>query len=101
VSDKKRTAKPRLKGETKRLIRAYVAERDGAVCHYCRTPFGTGLAGATLDHYVPYRLWQMNKPRNLVLACGPCNNAKGDALPLTLVWLLLAHFRPEHFEQAA
>ncbi|MFE9065024.1 HNH endonuclease [Streptomyces violaceusniger] len=74
--------------ETRRQVREYVAERDGARCHYCRTPF-PDLSGATLDHYIPYSLWPMSKPRNLVLACDPCNNAKADALPLALAWLLL------------
>lgn len=83
-----RTTKPVLRGETHRRIREYVAERDGRHCHYCRRPFGEDLTGVTLDHYIPYRLWPMNKPRNLVLACAPCNQRKADRLPLTLAWLL-------------
>ncbi|AEM87068.1 HNH endonuclease [Streptomyces violaceusniger] len=78
-----------LHSKARAMVRVYVAERDGARCHYCRTPFPEDLVGATLDHYVPYSLWPMSKPRNLVLACAPCNNAKADALPLTLAWLLL------------
>lgn len=78
-----------LTGKTRRAIRDYVAARDGAVCHYCRVAFGTDLTGVTLDHYIPYSVWPMSKPRNLVLACAPCNQAKADTLPLTLAWLLL------------
>ncbi|NSC21362.1 HNH endonuclease [Streptomyces albus subsp. chlorinus] len=83
-----RVAKPVLRGDTRRQIREYVAERDGRQCHYCRAPFGEDLTGVTLDHYIPYCLWPMNKPRNIVLACVPCNQRKADALPLTLAWLL-------------
>jgi 5-methylcytosine-specific restriction endonuclease McrA len=80
-----------LTGQTRRAILAYVAQRDGAHCHYCRVPFPPDtLDSATLDHYVPWSVWRMSRPRNLVLACGPCNERKADALPLTLAWLLLA-----------
>ncbi|WP_275559606.1 HNH endonuclease [Streptomyces sp. 5-6(2022)] len=91
------------RSEARRQVRAYVAERDGARCHYCRTEFGEDLAGATLDHYIPYSLWPMSKPRNLVLACDPCNNAKADALPLALAWLLLrtAAADPSRYATAA
>lgn len=81
--------KPRLTKETRRRIRAYIAERDGRLCHYCRRPF-TDLYGVTLDHYVPHSLWAMNKPRNLVLACVACNQRKADALPVALAFTLLA-----------
>jgi hypothetical protein len=87
----RRATKPRLTGQTKRDIRAYLADRDGRHCHYCRRPFGEDLAGVSLDHYIPHCLWRMNKPRNLVLACRPCNDTKADWLPFTLAWLLLAH----------
>ncbi|MFE4828385.1 HNH endonuclease [Streptomyces sp. NPDC056672] len=85
-----RTAKPVLRGDTKRRIRDYVAGRDGHHCHYCARPFAPDLADATLDHYVPYCLWPMNRPRNLVLACEPCNQAKADRLPLPLALILAA-----------
>lgn len=81
--------KPRLTKETRRRIRAYVAERDGRLCHYCRRPFAD-LYGVTLDHYVPHCLWAMNRPRNLVLACVACNQGKADSLPVTLAFTLLA-----------
>lgn len=83
-----RLSKPPLRGEIKQRIRAHVAERDGQRCHYCRQPFGDDLTGATLDHYIPHCLWPTNKPRNLVLACAPCNQAKADRLPLFLAVVL-------------
>lgn len=78
-----------LKGDARRGVRDYVAKRDGARCFYCRTAFTADLSGVTLDHYIPYSLWPMSKPRNIVLACDPCNSRKGDALPVPFAWLLL------------
>lgn len=93
---------PRLKGDTRRMIRDYLAERDGRRCFYCRDLFPEDLAGvATLDHYIPFSVWPMNKPRNLRLACVPCNQAKADRLPWPVVWVLLSVFRQENFETAA
>lgn len=90
ASQVRRATKPRLTGQTRRDILAHIVRRDGRHCHYCRRPFSPDLAGATLDHYIPHRLWRMNKPRNLVLACRPCNDTKADYLPFALAWLLLA-----------
>lgn len=75
----------------KRLLAERLASRKGHGwrCFYCRKPFTSELL-PTFDHYVPYRLWPTGAQRNLVLACGPCNNAKADRLPLTFAWLLLA-----------
>lgn len=44
-------------------------------------------------HYVPRVLWKTWRQRNLVLACGPCNVAKGAVLPWTVVALLLRNVR--------
>lgn len=78
-----------LKGDARRGVRDYVARRDGARCFYCRAPFPADLVGVTLDHYVPYSLWRESRPRNIVLACEPCNSRKADALPVSFAWLLL------------
>lgn len=69
-------------------LRVVLAARHGRRCFYCRRPFVKLDHRATLDHYVPYRLWRGWSETNLVLACGPCNTVKGDRLPLVLVWLL-------------
>ncbi|MEU2076860.1 HNH endonuclease signature motif containing protein [Streptomyces sp. NPDC013489] len=74
--------------ETRKRIRAYILERDGWQCHYCRRPF-VEESDMTLDHYIPWSIWRQSRPRNLVGACYPCNQAKADALPLTFAWLLL------------
>lgn len=78
-----------IKGERGRILRLRLAARDGSRCFYCRTPFPT-TAAATLDHYVPWRLWPANHAQNLVLACAPCNQRKADRLPPVFAWLLLA-----------
>ncbi|MDJ1131782.1 HNH endonuclease [Streptomyces iconiensis] len=81
-----------VRGERGRELRRRLAARDGARCLYCALPFPRP-EDATLDHFVPYSLWRTNRPANLVLACVPCNNAKGATLPYTLVVLLLAGSR--------
>ena len=53
-------------------------------CFYCRTPF-TSVDDATLDHLVPKSLLPGWVQANLVLACLPCNLAKGDTLPQALL----------------
>lgn len=78
-----------IRGERGRALRRGLAARDGNRCFYCPTRF-PDPAAATLDHFVPWRLWPTNRAANLVLACRACNAAKADALPLTFAWLLLA-----------
>jgi len=68
----------------KRVLRARLIERDGMECFYCRTPFASA-AEATLDHLVPKSLVPGWTQANLVLACLPCNLAKGDTLPQALL----------------
>lgn len=73
----------------RRRIKARLAERDGQWCFYCRTPFGT-LREATLDHLVPFRFVPTWVQAALVLACRPCNQAKADRLPSTVLRPVLA-----------
>ncbi|NEB14219.1 hypothetical protein G3I32_36250 [Streptomyces coelicoflavus] len=94
--DRKRLA-PELQG-CSRETSLYLAERDGMQCFYCRRPFDR-LAEVTKDHYVPKSLWACNLPANLVLACEPCNVAKGDRLTWSMAAVLLAH--AERWEVAA
>jgi 5-methylcytosine-specific restriction endonuclease McrA len=80
--------KPRSRGRRprgpnaarRRVIRCQLAARDGARCFYCGTAFAA-LGEATIDHLVPHCQLPGWKLANLVLACGPCNRAKGDRLP--------------------
>lgn len=55
-----------------RAIRLAVLERDAFVCRYC-------LDDANhVDHIIPRSRGGLNKPSNLVAACGPCNCSKRD-----------------------
>lgn len=86
----------------RRLLAERIASRKGHGwrCFYCHAPF-TATAPYTFDHYVPYRLWPTGAQRALVLACSPCNSAKGGQLPPIFAWLLLAAFRRDDWELTA
>jgi HNH endonuclease len=60
-----------------------LAARDGWDCHYCHTPLagGPGVPIPVVDHVLAQARGGGNELANLVLACGPCNGAKG-ALPV-------------------
>lgn len=45
-------------------------------CRWCQKPLDQ--ATATLDHLVPLARGGRNAPDNYVLACKPCNTARGD-----------------------
>ncbi len=64
----------------RRHLKCQLAVRDGRSCFYCAAPF-TDLAAATIDHLIPYTIWPTWAQANLVLACYPCNQAKGSQLP--------------------
>jgi hypothetical protein len=54
-------------------------------CFYCRAYIC--YAHATTDHFIPRRHGGKNSADNRVLACQPCNNAKGDINPADFgVW---------------
>lgn len=88
---KHRNKKGRGSSRRRRHLRECVAARDGHRCHYCRTDLAQDLSNASLDHVIPWSMWRANDLCNLVLACHPCNQAKGAALPWTVAYLLLAH----------
>jgi len=57
-----------------------LASRDGgALCRYCGSR--QKLRKLTIDHVIPRSHGGTHALENLVLACGPCNAAKGDVLP--------------------
>lgn len=61
-----------------------VAARDGWTCHYCDALLGWGHPSVTvphLDHVIPKCQGGSNGIDNRVLACGPCNTAKGGRTP--------------------
>ncbi len=61
----------------RRELRGILVERDGARCWYCRTRFHD-LDDSTIDHLVPRSHGGSWSLTNIVLACGPCNEAKAD-----------------------
>lgn len=68
-------------GKSRRNAAQALAERDGARCAYCAEPFVELDGVATLDHVLPRCLVRTNARKNLVLACEPCNTAKGHEIP--------------------
>lgn len=74
-------------GLTKAYRRLEIAKRDGSRCAYCAQEF-LDLDDATLDHVIPNSIVGHWQAWNLVLACGPCNNLKGDRLPAFLMPML-------------
>ncbi|MFE7665996.1 HNH endonuclease [Streptomyces celluloflavus] len=81
---------PRLNAARRRARKRFLARRDGRHCTYCRVPFTADLRNATMDHVVPLSLFRTWSAVHLVLACRPCNTAKGNRLPLSIALLLTA-----------
>lgn len=55
--------------------REVIAKSSG--CFYCGTPWGP----FEFDHFTPFSRGGDSSTQNIVLACLPCNRAKGSALP--------------------
>lgn len=68
----KKVLKPQEKNKRKRLM-----ERQDGKCAYCLQPFSASRI-ATIDHVLPKSKGGGNKISNIVLACSPCNQLKGD-----------------------
>lgn len=47
-------------------------------CHWCKIPLDA--AAGTIDHIVPLSRGGTNGPDNLVLACEPCNQGRGNSV---------------------
>jgi 5-methylcytosine-specific restriction endonuclease McrA len=56
---------------------AIIEERDGPQCFYCRCDFD-GENRQTIEHRKSRSQGGTNAIENLVLACWPCNNRKGE-----------------------
>ncbi|TSB24021.1 HNH endonuclease [Streptomyces benahoarensis] len=85
---------PKSRGNAarRRARKRSLARRDGRHCTYCKTPFSAHLRNATVDHVIPVSLFLTWRLENLVLACRPCNTAKGNRLPLSVALLLCAYW---------
>ncbi|WP_429356465.1 HNH endonuclease [Paraburkholderia sp. 32] len=58
------------------IVGAELRKLDGHRCFYC----GGNLAGADVDHFVPFSLYPRDHAHNLVLAHPACNRSKSDTL---------------------
>ena len=61
------------------LCRNSIIRRDGGMCQYCKKKFQS--VDLTVDHVIPKVRGGEFKWENLVAACKPCNNKKGDRTP--------------------
>jgi 5-methylcytosine-specific restriction endonuclease McrA len=59
------------------LSRKNILRRDSHRCQYC----GRGDVSLTVDHIVPKSRGGEDTWENLITACIPCNNRKGDRTP--------------------
>jgi 5-methylcytosine-specific restriction endonuclease McrA len=74
------------------LTRRNVLRRDGHRCQYCGSQ-----EALTLDHVVPRSRGGRDAWDNLVAACTPCNNRKGNKTPEEANMPLARRpFRPSH-----
>ncbi|TNF35902.1 MAG: HNH endonuclease [Deltaproteobacteria bacterium] len=62
-----------------RFSRQNVYLRDGGRCQYCRRP--VPRHAATYDHVMPRSRGGRTTWKNIVIACLPCNQAKGARTP--------------------
>lgn len=69
----------RIPRQTRALSRKNILIRDHHTCQYCGRRGGAG--DLTLDHVLPRSRGGGGSWENLVAACRPCNNRKGDRLP--------------------
>ena len=75
---------------------AALVEAQGGCCYLCKNPF-TDLFGPTAEHVIP-RSRGGRHNANILLACSPCNAAKGDRMPFKTE-LALLHRINEHIAE--
>ncbi len=83
----------RIPRQTRALSRKNILTRDHFTCQYCGKKGGAGEL--TLDHVLPRSRGGATSWENLVAACRPCNNRKGNRLPEEAQMPL--HRRPKPF----
>lgn len=92
MSRNKRRKKPGEPGPNlaNRRKKSYAQEREHLfrsglrTCRYCGVKLTLDRNkpnSLSLDHYVPLSKGGMNKRKNYVASCEPCNSAKGSDLP--------------------
>ncbi len=67
----------------RQVTNTFLFARDGYTCQYCRRHRSElrGRQFLTRDHVVPRSRGGGNEWRNVVTACSPCNNRKGNRTP--------------------
>lgn len=71
-------SRQQVKGNNFRNKKKAVLWRDGYVCQYCGINCITAKLVAEVDHIIPYSKGGTMAFQNLVCACRPCNQAKGN-----------------------
>jgi 5-methylcytosine-specific restriction endonuclease McrA len=85
----------------RQVTNTFLFARDGYSCQYCGRHRGTlrGREFLTKDHVVPISRGGGNDWGNVVAACSPCNNRKGNRLPREVGMKLLSRpGEPNHVE---
>ena len=58
--------------------RAFIIERAGGCCEYCRSPLDFSPESFEMEHILPLSKGGTNELENLALSCGGCNGRKND-----------------------
>ena len=85
----------------RQVTNTFLFARDGYRCQYCARHRGElrGREFLTRDHVIPISRGGANDWGNVVAACSPCNNRKGNRLPREVgMRLLTVPGEPNHVE---
>lgn len=78
---RRKPRRPNLRGHRRRMVRSW------PFCFYCWTKLDFDTA--TIDHLLPVSMGGRDIRENFVLACEPCNRAKGNLLDHRLIDLYI------------
>jgi len=83
----------------RQVTNTFLFARDEYTCQYCGRHRGQlkGRQFLTRDHIVPLSRGGDNSWQNLVASCSPCNNRKGDRLPVEAGMRLLTKPREPNY----
>lgn len=74
---------PKTKQDTRRSKsrskRVNMIRRNGNLCHWCKCELTVDTS--TIEHVVPIARGGLDNSNNRVLACKPCNSARGHDMP--------------------
>jgi 5-methylcytosine-specific restriction endonuclease McrA len=83
----------------RQVTNTFLFARDEYTCQYCGRHRGElkGRQFLTRDHILPLSRGGNNSWKNLVSSCSPCNNRKGDRLPVEAGMRLLTDPREPNY----